>query len=323
MSEVDSKNSATDDKTTTTMNEDGETVLRNLFESCASIQNRAKSWRTISKTSSTTFNEPKTRKRRRDPNKEVAGYGFSASQLDDTVLQEQELSRQLDAQILDYEAALQRLRLEKIGRDNTAEDTMEDATETPKKSQENDAADDTSLKKQIEELQVQINNEKMRKRIDELLVKRMEMSEPAVALFFDKQGKIKDDSSADDPESVLVKESIKCRDRLTTKALRTQNKIDNLKAQLRERADNIQEVHLMSRKALAQLRSIRAEKRKQQQQQEDEENAKGKLDQEARERMATETLILRRVLQEIIVSSASCLDWYGDERLYHTIQQLE
>ena len=170
------------------------------------------------------------------------------------------------------------------------------------RSRHDAAAETTPTRQQVRIQQQELLDESVRQQQEQLLLSRIEMASIAQDTVFPQQSR----SERDESEALLVQEAIQSRDELVTISLHKCQQLNGRRAQLQEVTAESQRLQDENRRLWQQLGS----------------NTSNSNDTPAdTTRLATETRILKRVLQDIIVTSD--IDWYEDKRLRETMMKLE
>lgn len=215
------------------------------------------------------------------------GLNSSTLSLDNTnaslIQKELELAEWLDRNIVDYRAALAR-RQASAGTNETA----------------------TPTRQQVHLQQQELLDESVRQQQERLLLSRIEMSSIVQDIIFPSQEQNR--SERDESETLLVQQVIKSRDEQVTVSLGKLEKLNHVRSQIQQVEEESQRLQNENRTLWQQLGVACSSN----------DEAPTETTQTGR---ATETRILKRALQDIIVGSD--LDWYADKRLRETMMKLE
>lgn len=289
--------------------------VKSLLRSCANIRKRSRSWRTLSSSSS-------------KPKHKVATVSspVGSSSYIHRMREEQKKAEILDRRIWEYRAAIERMKLRKkrsLEQQNDAKAVGE--ASNPMRSNATKASTAKAISLQQRLLRSKVMDETLRQQQECLLLSRINMSQPAVRVAHASSASTS--NSPTDPTETLVQEAARCRNKLVKKALETQRAIDKIKQDLREAHTRGKELQERNRDAWGKLQQLR--------QQQEQGNASSlalaslestannnnsdDVHQQKLQRLARETVILKRVLADIIAQ----LDWSNDARLQETLLQLE
>ena len=200
------------------------------------------------------------------------------------IQQEQKIADILEEKILDYKTRILRLK---------SSSTAKAATPQQQRM-----------------LRSQVMDEALRVQQERLLMERMTMAKPArLALSND------DKQHQDEDHKILIKETVLCRNKMAQKVFDTQYQLDAVRSEM----DKV----TREGKTLQEKNSQALKNMKQQadssQSQSSQHAVPGQTNE--RDRVADETLILKRVLAELIAGNG--LDWYKDQRIQETFMKLE
>ena len=310
-------------------NDTDDTTLNRLLRSCANIRRRSKCWRTLSSP------------RKRDDSTSIATTTTTPGNhvYVRRMCEEQQKAQILERQIWDYRAKIGRMKKRRRHREQDAATASATVGDTMR--HDNPAATITNTKataaktmaQQQRLLHSKVMDETLRHQQECVLLSRMAMSQPAVRVATATTTTNTDDSTnTSDPTQILVQEAVRCRNQLVHKALVTQRRLDAVKRDLQTAHERGMQLQQRNRDAWSQLQQLR-------QQQESNVSLPGIIPvslehnsatsgssnnsshtaHQKMQRLATETVVLKRVLADILAH----LDWYNDERLRETLLQLE
>ena len=291
--------------------------LSRLLLSCANIRKRSRILRTLSSSST---------KRKRQP--ATVAIPVDSNSYIQRMREEQQKAEVLDRRIWEYRAAIERMKLRRK-RSLEQEKDAAVAGETPNPMNSNIAKATTTKAISLQQrlLRTKVMDETLRQQQECLLLSRITMSQPAVRVA--RASIFSTGNNLTDPTVTLVQEAAQCRNKLVKKALETQRAIDKIKQDLREAHSRGKELQERNRAAWVKLQQLR--------QQEEQENdnsltlvSLGKTanddsdddidaHRQKLQRLARETVILKRVLADVIAQ----LNWSKDERLQETLLRLE
>jgi hypothetical protein len=260
---------------------------RRLTESCTSITNCALSCRTTPLNSSSRM----AQQRHRDNNND-----------DDQLLQQEiRTSQWLDRQIVNARAKANLLLLLCNNNKETTTTTTDHNPHT-----NDDYSSTTTPRQQQQQLHLQheLLDESIRQQQENLLYERIQMSN-----VIHRKHPLETDQQHDS-HSLLSREAIRARDELVQSNLQILKQIESLQKEIYETQKKVLALQEQNRDLWDSLNT--------------NNNAGDStpfVDNTKQSTLATETMILKRVLQDILANSD--LDWYSDPRLRKTIQRLE
>jgi hypothetical protein len=153
--------------------------------------------------------------------------------------------------------------------------------------------------RQLREQQQELLDESVRQQQEQLLLSRIEMSPIAQECLHSSN----DWSVRQQSERVLLQEAVLSRDQQVEASLDKMDQLRHVLSQLEDVIKESQESQTQNKRLWQEISS---------------DNKSGAVTETS---LATETRILKRVLQDIIIRSD--LDWYADERLRDTMLKLE
>ncbi|CAB9499349.1 expressed unknown protein [Seminavis robusta] len=242
-----------------------------------------------------------------------------------SILDEEAVAKDLERQIRDCRAAIGRIqkRKQQHHHDKSSNDTNSDSTTAITGNIDSNQNNKPAFLREHRLLQSQVLEEAARQKKNKMLLLRMAMAKPAqeVAWVYQQQQQQQPSSSTSDDDNyhdqmILVHETVQCRNVLVSRNLKTSRQLDATREELRvamHEGERLQQLAQETWQALQPyqmesnydpLSSIFANNKKQD---------KGRL--------ASETVLLRGVVQDLIVGGN--LDWYGEERLRETLVKLE
>ena len=288
----------------TTATVDEKNAVDSLLQSCSSIQKRTRSCLTLS---STTTSKNRTTKRKHDSN--ISGDDHLKR-----IREEEWIDAELERKIVEYRTAILRLKRQ---RDVSPQQEQEERTTNTIKAANKVAT------QQLRQIKSQLMDETTRQQQEQLLLHRLAMFQPAIDVAYyhdhDLRNKTEDNEeySSERARTILIQEAVQCRNKEAKRVLETQRRLEDVKRQLTSESEKGQQLQRQNRALWKELQSAKAQQNKDM----DNGSTNDNSNSEEQHCLATENLILKRALADLI--SGSGIGWYNDEQLRETFLQLE
>jgi hypothetical protein len=223
------------------------------------------------------------------------------------------MSTWLEAQIADYEAALERRKL-KLQRHKKRPREDNGATATTC----SDTHESLTTKQDIKRLKEDLFDGTVRVQQERLLISRIRMASAAAGTVFSNDASNSSVEPSMNEERFLRRQALDSRDELVESAVGKICSIDESRKKLTEASKEFRSIQDQNRKLWGQLSSstsnrvVAAEK---------SSKKTDEPESSTTEELQKENVILKRALMDSIIGSG--LDWYSDDRLRKTILKLE
>eukprot|EP00978_Attheya_sp_CCMP212_P001031 scaffold2113_cov63-Attheya_sp.AAC.13 len=231
---------------------------------------------------------------------------------------EMKMSTWLEAQIADYEAALERRKL-KLQRHKKRPREDNGATATATATTRSGTHESSTTKQDIKRLKEDLFDGTVRVQQERLLISRIRMASAASGTVFSNDASNSSvEPSIMDEERFLRRQALESRDELVESAVGKLCSIDESRKKLTEASKEFRSLQDQNRKLWGQLSSSTSNRVVA------AENSSKKTDEpesSTTEELQKENVILKRALMDSIIGSG--LDWYSDDRLRNTILKLE
>jgi hypothetical protein len=263
------------------------TPLASFLESCASIRQHCSS------------GAAPTSKRTTKPNLSVADYAQQ-------ILDEEAIAKDLERQILDQRAAILRIQRRR----------QHQQSASPCNSK-------AAVLREHRLLQSKVLEESARQQKNIVLLQRMAMAQPAKEVAWVYQDIATDDENHEETTEalmgqdyrdwkIMVHETVRCRNNLVTRNLKTTRQLDSLRQKLRTAMQEGEQLQKLTKETWEALTPS-------------EQTINGAHDEQktdpATKRLESEIVLLKGIVQDLML--AGKLDWYEDERLRETLLKLE